>query len=44
MSQAQPHNRLAAVNPAAEAANSQRVDITRDSQPDIGMTTIWAIK
>ncbi len=44
MSQAQPHNRLVAVKPTAEAANSQRVDITRDSQPDSGITMISAIK
>jgi hypothetical protein len=44
MSQAQPHNRLVAVKPAAETQNSQRVDITRASQPDSGMTTISAIR
>ncbi len=44
MSQAQPHSRLAAVNPAAETQNSQRVDMTRDSQPESGMTTISAIR
>ncbi len=44
MFQAQPHSRLAAVKPTAEAANSQRVDITRDSQPDSGMTMISAIR
>ena len=44
MFQAQPHSRLVAVKPTAEAQNSQRVDITRDSQPDSGMTTISAIR
>ena len=44
MSQAQPHNRLVMVNPTAEAQNSQRVDMTRDSQPDRGITTISAIR
>jgi hypothetical protein len=44
MSHAQPHRRLVAVNPAAETQNSQRVDITRDSQPDSGMTMISAIR
>jgi hypothetical protein len=32
------------VNPAADAANSQRVDMTRASQPDNGMTMISAIR
>ena len=44
MFQAQPHSRLVTVNPTAEAQNSQRVDITRDSQPDSGITTISAIR
>ena len=44
MFQAQPHSRLASVKPAAETQNSQRVDITRDSQPDSGMTMISAIR
>ncbi len=44
MSHATPHSRLVTVKPAAEAANSQRVDITRDSQPDKGMTMISAIR
>ena len=35
---------LVAVNPAADAQKSQRVDITRDSQPESGMTTISAIR
>ena len=30
--------------PAADTQNSQRVDITRDSQPDSGMTMISAIR
>jgi hypothetical protein len=44
MSQAQPHSRLVSVNPAAERAKSQRVDITRESQPESGMTTISAMR
>ena len=44
MSQAQPHSRLVRVKPAAEAQNNQRVDITRDNQPDSGMTMISAIR
>src|ERR1700731_4063746 len=44
MSQAQPHNRLVSVNPAAETQNSQRVDMTRDNQPDSGITMISAIR
>src|SRR6478735_2967467 len=44
MSQANPHNRLAMVKPIAEAENSQRVENTRESQPDNGMTTISAIR
>jgi hypothetical protein len=44
MFQAAPHSRLAAVKPTAEAQNSQRVDITRDSQPDSGITMISAIR
>jgi hypothetical protein len=44
MSQAQPQSRLAPVKPAAETQNSQRVDITRDSQPDSGITMISAIR
>jgi len=42
--QARAHNRLVAVKPAAEAANSQRVENTRVSQPLSGMTTISAIR
>ena len=30
------------MNPAAETLNSQRVDMTRDNQPDSGMTMISA--
>ena len=44
MFHAQPHSRLVTVKPTAEAQNSQRVDITRDSQPDSGITTISAIR
>ncbi len=44
MFQAAPHSRLAKVNPTAEAQNSQRVENTRDNQPDSGMTTISAIR
>ena len=42
--QARAHNKLLRVNPAAEAANSQRVENTRVSQPDNGITTISAIR
>ena len=34
MFQANAHNRLASVKPAADTANSQRVEKTRVSQPD----------
>ncbi len=44
MSHAMPHNRLAAVKPAADAANSQRVENTVLSQPESGITTISAIR
>ena len=44
MSHARPHSRLAAVNPPAEAVNSQRVENTRVSQPDSGIMTISAIR
>jgi hypothetical protein len=44
MSQAQPQSRLLAVNPAAETQNSQCVDMTRDSQPESGMTMISAMR
>ena len=44
MFQAEPHSRLARVNPVAEMQNSQRVDITRDSQPESGITMISAIR
>jgi hypothetical protein len=44
MFQARPHNRLARVKPTAEAQNSQRVENTRASQPDSGITTISAIR
>ena len=44
MFHAQPHSRLVMVNPTEETQNSQRVDITRDSQPDSGITTISAIR
>ncbi len=44
MSHAQPHSRLVSVNPAAEALKSQRVDMTRDSHPDSGMTMISAMR
>src|SRR3954468_9509179 len=41
---ARPHNMLALVKPSAENANTQRVKNTRVSQPDIGITTISAIR
>ena len=44
MSHAQPQNRLVTVNPAAETQKSQRVDITRDSHPESGITTISAMR
>ncbi len=44
MFQARPHSMLAAVKPAAEAVNSQRVENTRVSQPDSGIMTISAIR
>src|SRR5690349_13680525 len=44
MSQAQPQRRLVAVKPAAETLKSQRVDITRESQPESGMTMISAMR
>ena len=44
MSHATPHSMLVIVKPTADAANSQRVDITFDSQPDIGITMISAIR
>jgi hypothetical protein len=44
MFQARPQSRLATVKPAAEPANSQRVENTRVSQPDSGITTISAIR
>ena len=40
MSQAHPHNKLVAVNSAAEMENSHRVDMTLDNHPDNGMTVI----
>jgi hypothetical protein len=42
--QARAHNRLVRVKPAAEAANSQRVENTRVSQPLSGMMMISAIR
>ena len=44
MFQASPHSMLATVKPAAEAVNSQRVENTRVSQPDSGITMISAIR
>ena len=44
MFQARPQSRLAAVKPAAEAVNNQRVEKTRVNQPDSGITTISAIR
>ena len=44
ISQAAPHSRLVAVNPTADAQNNQRVDMTRDSQPDKGITMISAMR
>jgi hypothetical protein len=44
MFQAMPQSMLVTVNPAADAANSQRVENTRVSQPDSGITMISAIR
>jgi len=44
MFQAQPQSRLVTVKPMAETLKSQRVDITRDSQPESGITMISAIR
>ncbi|MNM85485.1 hypothetical protein D3C81_976050 [compost metagenome] len=44
MFQAMPQSRLARVKPTAEAQNNQRVENTRDSQPDSGITMISAIR
>ncbi|MNL06541.1 hypothetical protein D3C87_1271800 [compost metagenome] len=44
MFQATPHSRLVRVKPTADAQNSQRVENTRDSQPDRGITMISAIR
>jgi hypothetical protein len=44
MFHARPQSRLAAVKPAAEAVNNQRVENTRVSQPDSGITMISAIR
>jgi hypothetical protein len=42
--QARAHKRLVSVKPAADAANSQRVENTRVSHPLSGMMMISAIK
>ncbi len=44
MSHARPHSMLVIVKPSADDANSQRVENTRESQPDIGITRISAIR
>jgi hypothetical protein len=44
MSQAGPHSRLVTVKPAADAVNSHRVEKTRVSQPESGITMISAIR
>ena len=44
ISHAQPQSRLVRVNPIAEKQNSQCVEITRESQPESGMTMISAIR
>ena len=44
MFQAAPQSRLARVKPTADAQNSQRVENTRESQPDNGITMISAIR
>ncbi|MNS03660.1 hypothetical protein D3C72_350030 [compost metagenome] len=44
MFQAAPQSRLVRVKPTAEAQNSQRVENTRESQPDSGITMISAIR
>ena len=44
MFQARPQSMLVTVKPAADAVNSQRVENTRVSQPDSGITMISAIR
>ncbi|MCY1429102.1 hypothetical protein D9M71_450060 [compost metagenome] len=44
MFHASAQSRLVRVKPAADTANNQRVLITRESQPDMGMTMISAIR
>jgi hypothetical protein len=44
MSHASPHSMLVAVKPAAEAVKSHRVEKTRVSQPESGITMISAIR
>lgn len=44
MFQASPQSMLVIVKPAAEAVNNQRVEKTRVSQPESGITMISAIK
>ena len=44
MSHASPHSMLVAVKPAADPVKSQRVEKTRVSQPESGITMISAIR
>src|SRR5215469_7817777 len=44
MSHASPHSMLVTVKPAADAVKSHRVEKTRVSQPESGMTMISAIR
>ena len=44
MFQARPHSMLVTVKPAADAVKSHRVENTRVSQPESGITMISAIK
>jgi hypothetical protein len=44
MLDAVPHMKLAAVNPAAEIANTSRVPSARDRYPDNGIITTSAIR
>src|SRR5882724_2352879 len=44
MFHAQPQSKLVSVKPAADTQNNQRVDITRDNQPESGITMISAIR
>ena len=44
MEEAVAHMKLMSVKPAAEAANSQRVDSARDRKPESGIITTSAMR